>query len=388
MTSLNSILRWVVLATIGLVLLVTGYMLWLQLGGNLFGNNNLPEEHLIPNVPYRGQYLGTELTNQQPVAVRTILDYWGKTDVTNQTLFDIFETKNVFQDSERFNSLGTDLSAQFLSSLGFMVERYATSSPEYIKYLIANNVPTYVKQNLGSAYLEGAESTRIYIGYSDKGEYFIVHDNNFGNNYIISYDEYNKINQDQTVLMARPLGYEMQDSPQRETADPSSYPARLPIMDDLGLRDVQVKIIEFNASKISTVHSGSNDDSALISILEDMLKHEAFTRLHPAAQMTMSYNLVDIYMNRTTNYPRAIEILENVTLPLIENHDFSQAYGGWDRKMDPSVYDRPFYHAIPWTTLGYAYLKTNQAAKAEMPFKKALEYVPGFEPAVEGLKHI
>lgn len=382
MPSLNSLVRWSLMVAIALVFLATGVVIWLRYTA-------LPNTHLISGVPYAGQYLGTELSNQEPVAIRTIINYWKIGDVSNKELAETFESDS-FKNVTKLKELGTEFAAEFLTNLGYTTERTRTSDARYIKRLIANNIPVYVKQGLGSDYLPGLESVRIYIGYSDKDQQFIVHDNNFGNNYIISYDEYEKISKNQVVLAVYPPNYKVLNRPRFESADPASYPPRLAIMDDPGLHEIQVKIMELNFYKVETLIKNNDRVAEAKNVLEEILAHEAFTRLHPAAQMLLSYNLAGFYMdelpNTTPNYARAIEVLEGVTLPLIENYDFAQPYGGWERRMDTAVYKNPLFNSNPWASLGHAYLKSGDKNKATDAFKKALEYNPQSSFALEGLK--
>lgn len=345
----------------------------------------LPKTHLIPNVTYYGQYLGSILSNQEPVAIRTILSYWGNDNISDETLNQLFEVKQ-YDPKPELNLASIE---NFFTTNNLKATALYLTDPLEIKSLIANNVPVYVQQQLASNVSEELYSTRVYIGYSDVEEVFIVHDNNFGNNFQISYSEFEKISDEfAAFIMVTPPNYSLSKTPNMPSAEYSDYPSRLGIMDDLELRDLQILIIQLGHLKRRAALDKVNLVDESVILLENIIEHPAFEKLHPAARYSFSYNLAGSYLGEKPNYERAIEILETLTLPLQENFDFTQPFGEWDRKMDPSVYSRPFWTAAPWAGLGFLYLKVNQPEKARSAFNKALELIPGYPEAIDGLNMI
>ena len=345
----------------------------------------LPREHLIPNVSYRGQYLGTILSNQESTAALTLLDYWNTIEVSNEELAIRLEPSSV----EAFRNFGIHTVRDFFTEKNFYTELSPIPSSDHLKFFIANNVPVYVQQRLTPAGYEQLFSSRIYIGYSDEKREFTVHDNNFGNNFTISYDEFDSLSRTyQQMLIVTPSGYSLSNTPTLPSAQPSDYPERLAIMDDIGLRDIQIKLMLVNYHKKEAAVQMENRVSQTVQLLEEIITHEAFERLHPAARMSISYNLTGFYMSEAPDYQRAIEILETVTLPLIENYDFSEPFGEWDRKMDPLVYEAPYWSATPWARLGFLYHQLGNSDKSREAFNRSLEHVPGYPEAVTGLAEL
>lgn len=348
-------------------------------------SNQYPDEHLIPNVTYYGQYLGTILSNQEPVAVRTILSYWGNSEFNDETLIKLFETN----DNDFKPGLNLPYVANFFRGNGFTVEYNPLSDLMQIKSLIANNVPAYVQQKLLTSTSSPLYSTRVYIGYSDIEKILIVHDNNFGNNFTITYDEFEQMNVKKAgLLVIRPLKYELNEKPNLPSANQSSYPQRLDIMDDLGLRDVQIKLMLVNYHKRSAALLNIDGVSDTVKLLEEIITHEAFSRLHPAARFNISYNLTGFYMSEVPNYKRAIEILENITLPLQSEYVFEEPFGEWDRKIDSLVYSAPYWTATPWARLGFLYMRMGNNEKARESFNTALSLIPDYPEAVAGLSKL
>lgn len=385
MLSLNKKLT---LILIGTILLIGAVVALLFISGRQELSNQYPNEHLIPNVTYYGQYLGNQFSNQEPVAVRTILNYWGNNDISDEKLVELLEPT---QDDPK-PELGLSYVANFFKEQGFDVEYTPLSDPVQIKALIANNVPVYVQQKLLASTSTPLYSTRIYIGYSDLEKVFIVHDNNFGNNFTITYDEFEQMNAENAggFLLIKPLTYQLSGRPNLSSAEPSAYPPRLGIMDDLGLRDLQIKLITANYNSRTAILSNNPDGvSNAIKSLEEIIAHEAFPRLHPAGRHMMSYDLAGLHMSvEPPNYKRAIEIIENVTLPLQREYVFSEPFGEWDRKMDPQQYKNTFWTADPWVRLGSLYAQAGNNDKAREAFNTALDLIPDYVEATARLERL
>lgn len=388
MISLNSLVRlslFIVVVITLTLFLVFGWSKFQSTMLTWLNEPRLPESHLIPNVNYHGFYLGGPLVTQEEVAVRTILDYWGDDTISDAVLTETLSISGEEDEMKLIEIRASIPQARLFTDSGYEMLDRATSSPEYLKYLIANNVPVYVKQKLGSEYMDTLWSVRVYIGYSDEEEYFIVHDNDFGNNYRIPYSEYEKISNNQLTLMVHPKGYELSNRPNYESADLMDYPERLTVMDDLGLRDLIVKLMEVNFYRFEDFLSDTDNLDKIINAYEEAINHEAFSRLHPATQMRNSFNLAYFYGVEKKDYGKGIEILEGVTLPLIENYDFSKSHNGWPANQDPTIYEQPFFNAMPWSRLGDLYLRINEPAKARAAYLKALEYQPDFADAKDRL---
>lgn len=351
-----------------------------------FVATTLPPDHLIPAVPYHGQYLGGLLSSQESTSVKSILSYWNDTSVSDETLLATFEPTS----ADAVEALTIFTVADFFRSRGYEARVSKLTDPQELKSLIANNIPVYVQQYLSLEDELGIYSKRVYIGYDDVRQVFITHDNNFGNNYEISYAQFALLSDETNRFLAvMPAGYDLQEEPSLPSANAGTYPDRLNIMDDLALRDIQIKIMQVNYYINRFATQGIEGATESVALLEEILAHRAFDELHPAARVQQSYLLTSFYTKETPNRARAIEILETITIPLLEQYDFSQPFGEWGRVVDPSVYaSNPFWSAFPWTRLGYFYLEENETEKARQAFTKALELFPEYPLAKAGLSQI
>lgn len=344
---------------------------------------HLPTDHLIPNVPYRGQYIGSWLSNQESTGVQTILYYWGDENLlTDKNLLEIFEPDY----NEFLGYITAAYTKDFFEEVGYKVELTTEVDETDFKNFLANNIPLYVNQRLSLDSTSTLRSNRIYIGYSDTNNNYVVHDNNFGNNYTISYEEFKALNQDGiSILIIHPPDYSVSSQPRLTSANPDEYPDRLSIMNDSELRELQIKLMLVNYYKKRAVVEKINGVKESVALLEEIVSSPAFDKLHPAARMSISYNLSGFYMGELNEPEKAISLLVNTTIPLVESHDFSKPFGEWDRKMPVEVYESPFWDSAPWSRLGYLYLKTDQPKKATESFLKSLEYHPDYQEAIDGL---
>lgn len=371
----RSALKILGLAAFGALLITTGF-------AGVFLFQNLHEkEHLILHVPYKGQYNGSLLSTQAGTSAYSILTYWGDERFSADQLVQHFP----FSTSEDVR-IDLPYVADFFSDNGYETEIITLDGgvEQFVSY-IDENIPVLVEQLLASDAPKELTSQRLLIGYSNKNRELVFHDNNFGNNYVMPFDEFYDLS---TEFVTRALvitpGAEIRSS--LKGPDSSyKYPERLGIMDDEGLRRIQIKWMMVNFLKFRFASEGIPGATEATRLLNEIISDEAFKRLHPAARMDMSYNLSGFYMGNLDEPEKAIEVLENVTLPLIEAYDFGDAFGEWERE-DPSIYERPYWNSIPWERLGHLYVRIGNKEKARSAFQKALEYYPGNTIAREQLQ--
>lgn len=368
----------------GILLLLLGLLCigiaaagWFYFGAN---KSEVPTSHLILGVPYEGQYEGTILWNDASVGAYEILGYWGDTRFTREDVYNAFPP---FENPEGISLAA--LRAFFLKS-GYDAYTVPTDI-ETVKTFISKDIPLLVAQRLALDAPDELGTQRLLIGYSDEEQVLIFHDNGFGNNYRISYSDYEQLNADfETAALGVQPTADIGDS--LDGPDTSYvYPARASIMDDEGIRRIQIKW-----ETVNHIQQEGGDDAETtaetIRLLEEILAEDSFTMLHPAARMMLSYSLSGLYMNRLEEPERAIAILEEVTLPLIENYDFSEAFGEWKRNVGEDGYDHPFWNSEPWERLGYLYERIGDMESAAEAFQKSIEYSPENEDAQAALERV
>lgn len=326
------------------------------------------KEHLISGVPYAGSYLGTEINSGAASSVYSLLQYWG------DTKFNARDIARAFPYSPFKMVRGTEKITygdiyEFLSS-----NEYNIAIPEFktkgdVQLFIDQDIPVIIGQRLTDEIEEDIQTMRLIIGYSDKTGEFITHDNNFGNNYRISYDEFFRLLNPGSnyLLIATPNARS-----RRQLNGPNTnyeYPQRLSIMDSEGVRRIQISWTLIDTLMLQN----PPDYERVASIWESILSDSGFKELHPAGRYQASFQLGRIHTNFLNKHEDAIRIFEDVTIPLL-SYDFSKAFGEWQRN-NPGVYDNPWWRTAPWVGIGVANIRlANQAtntSKKEVYLKEA-----------------
>lgn len=348
---------------LAVVLLTSAFKYWNQ--------NN--KEHLIMGVPYWGIYTGTEINSAQAFAVYTILQYWGDNRFTPKDIAAIFP-------SEMW--LGTsDMTVEdFFRENGYEVQSLPHMNISEIIPVLEQNIPVISTLRLTPDYENASIGTeRVVIGYSNKEEEVIVHDNSFGNNYVLSYSDYARMREGfASGLLVKPAAELAATLTPPDRTTP--YPARSAAMDSESMRRIVLLWLGVAMNiKISTeLRVPTAAESA--ALLEKMLAEPDFEKLHPAARMNASFTLARAYTLRLNEHQKAIDVLETFTLPLLGT-DFSQPFGDWDRKIPADVYNAPLYTSQPWVLLGLAYERLGDLDAAKEAYGRAVDANPNDEDA-------
>lgn len=341
-----------------------------------------PPEHLIEGVPYFGVYTGSSLGTADGNTTLSLVSYWGDNRFDSQSILDTF---SLSIDDQTFRDVDIFFTANFLTEEGYDTEVFPLEDSDQLKYLIANNTPVYVTQGLAADAPEELATHRLYIGYSDEREVFIVHDSIFGNNYEMSYGEYREVNRgDHVYMMIATPGAQLTEGLSLiEPGTGEAYPQRLGIMDDEGVRELQIDLLMVNFYKNRFYRDETPGAVESIRLLRNIISHEAFDRLHPAMRVGAAYSLAGFYMGSDRN-EEAITTLEDVAIPLIEDSaNWGTTFGEWNTGISQATYER--WNALPWERLGHLYVRVENTENARAAFERALELSPGKEGAQTAL---
>jgi len=342
------------------------------------------EGHLIAHVPYKGQFTGSSLATQSVTAVASILAYWGDTRFTEHDLHHAFPS---FEDTGP-QHLG--FIASFFKEHGYNAEELRIIGVDELTAVIKKDIPVIVYQRLGVDAPAELISERLLIGFSEKDNVLIFHDNDFGNNYEISYEDFALLNERlpsgtaAAMLIVTPgdgITGILEGSD--ETYE---YPERLRIMDSPGIRKITINWREVVYLITRFERTGTPGAGRSVELLNEIIAHESFDELHPAHRMLFAYQLAGFYMGNLGKSEEAIAVLENVVTPLVENYDFNESFGEWKIRHD--MYKNPFWKWAPWARLGYLYTRTGDIEKAEAAFQKSLEYWPDNEESLNALAEL
>lgn len=352
------------------VLITVGLLLVLGIVGYYFFGNST-KEYTIPGVPYWGTYTGTRLNTSAAFATYTLLQYWGDKRFTPDDIAEEFPP--IFtgiQNPQTYPRID-----EFFVKNEYEVEDVPAEKLKEIKGLINKGVPVILKQKITpeTPFNEKVEVLRVFIGYSDKRKVLIAHDNNFGNNYEITYSDFNELNDGISYgLIVRPnTGLEV-SGPNTSVA----YPPRKPTMDSESMKRIQIYWATIDQITFKNEKKPYPEAFPQIRELwEKIFAEEDFNKLHPAGRVLASYTLAIIYTRESKEHQKAINILNQITIPLL-SQKFSEPFGDWERTISQEVYESRWWYISPKFLLATAYFRAGNETEARKIYKDVLDKFP------------
>jgi len=337
-------------------------------------NNMQQVNYLIPGVPYYGFY--NHYFDANSLAATSMADnlgYWGdgvnlpdllntfikKDEKGNRTYPTILEIKNFFQEK------------------GYETYSWTANEPggeinEIKKFVNPDKkIPVIVFQKQSTDPTSSTREFRVVIGVFDNQQKVIVHDHDFGNNYEISYQDFESMFKPdaRTILAVWPKA-ELA-SKLRGPDYSKQYPKRLQAMDDLG------ELLVRGAEAVRLFNKGEYEQS--LQLYQEFITDLKFSHFPPAHQVSFYTFLAQIY-SRMDKMDEAIKVINEKALPI--NHNLSQSYGEWG---SPVNADR-FWG--PYNVLGMIYQKKGDKELAKNNFEEVLKINPGYGPAQKALEQL
>lgn len=291
---------------------------------DLFVEESTGVNYLIAGVPYYGFYnlyfqLQLELRQANPTVISsvvTLLAYWGDKRFSLADLAEKFPSEELIT-AQRMEEFFRDNGYESYN----WTSRAAGGELDEIRKFINSEkkVPLIIFQRASFEPVSPLLRYRVGIGVFDKDQKIIVHDYYFGNNYEISYDEFENMFQAgaRDILAVWPSAElaQITEGPNSQTA----YPARLETMDKLG-----ELLVSKRARANQYAIAGDFERAEIFSLYEQYLNHPDFQYLPLAIQV---FELSSWAANYSDQPDKMIEIITERILPL--NHDLDQAPEGW-----------------------------------------------------------
>lgn len=347
--------QWSWLTLLGIVVLVLAVLVF------YFGRAR-PHDYIILGVPYFGTFSGTPLTNDVKSTAAMILRYWGDKRLSLYDIADHFPSKRI-REGFTINDFRKFFDEQGYETL--LVE--LASQKDLEKFINKNaNLPVIITLQRSGANSLNAHSFAVIIGSLESSGSVVLHETDLGNNYYLPAK--NLFDKKQPALIVKPSSKN-----QAFINGPNnliSYPNRLPIMDDQGIRKLldlwaATNVLAGERRKVASGGGNTqNIDQRLLESWQTITADINFKKLHPAGQVA-AYTAIGMYLTRWGRYDEAIKILANKALPI--NKNLNRPANGWphDTRAIRS-------YATPWRLLGYAYLGKNKKDKADQAFKAAV----------------
>lgn len=331
------------------------------------------KSHLILGVPYQGSYLGTEINTDSAAAVMTILSYWGDDRFTVSDIAKTFSYSLYGSAQTNFGNL-----VSFFEQNGYDAKIISIEDKDGLISFLDKDVPIIVSQQISADAPVDTEVMRVFIGYSNLRRTFIVHDNNFGNNYEISYSDFKRLQS-----LDNTGGFGLVIEPTALTAnlsrplEPAPYEERLGIMGSEEIQHIQVHWVTID----HLLQDDNPDYAQIASLWEEIVYGPGFSQLHPAGRIHAAFSLGRIYTNFLNKQQEAIKAFD-VAAKIGEEYDLKLPFGEWQRR-SPEIYDDPWWYAAPRIGIGVANIRLyNESGDrgyldaAEDAFIEARKYNP------------
>lgn len=309
--------------------------------------------YLISDVPYYGFYNLYFKTDYAPPigAVSDVLGYWGDKRLTlGEQLAQLPANRKKPDGSYERTSI-LDLE-NFFRKNGYEASSAALNKPdeavnEIKKYVNSDKkMPVIIAQKLVPEVLSEDEKRwgfRVVIGIFEDTKKILVHDYFFGNNYEISFDDFQKMLRGGTNAL---LAVWPSEKIKESLAIPQTfkYPARTQSMEKLG------KLLATSGA-MAWMKWYEKDYEKSSAFFKEVVGDQNFNLLPNAFQVTMlsTLALADVFINK---YDEAIKIINEQALP--KNQAIKVAPEEWF----VSPIDKMAY---PYFVLSLAYLKNNQS---------------------------
>jgi len=347
--------------------------------------------YLIPGVPYYGIY--NHFFNADSLAVTSVADvlgYWGDKRFSLQDLTGRFSASvnEGNEDNATTTTFNSTLNIQkFFQDNGYETFRWASNEPGgeigQIKKFVNSKqkIPVIVYQKRSENPQRLSRGFRVVIGIFDRGKKIISHDHDFGNNYEISYEDFEKMFSDNSraVLAVWPSKELLSriDGPNYSL----QYPARLAIMDELG--ELMIK----GADALNFYKQ--EDYEKAFHLQQEFVSDQKFNDFSPALRVRF-YSFLAHLNILLGDYDGAIELIINKILPINEN--LSQPYGEWTEQIDyfkKNENRTEDKSGTPYSLLAKAYYFKGDQEQALENLEIALRINPlveGFRQTYEKLK--
>jgi len=325
--------------------------------------------YLIPGVPYYGFYNNYfDANSALTTSAADILGYWGdKVDLP--VLF-----KTLTRD-DKDNRLYLSISQlqEFFQKKGY--ETYSWSSEpggeiEKIKKFVNSDkkTPVIIFQNQSSDPASLTREFRVVIGVFDDKKKIIVHDHDFGNNYEISYKDFESMfKPDARMILAV---WPKADLASRLGGPDygKEYPKRLQAMDNLG------ELLVKGANAVKFFNKGEYEQS--LKLYQEFIADSKFIHFPPAHRVRFYSFLAQIFL-KLNKTDEALKIMNENALPL--NHDLSKSFEEWGK---PTIRDKFWW---PYYVLGLIYEKKGDKVLARKNFEEVLKINPNNKLAQDAL---
>ncbi len=361
---------------------------------NMIQENPLAQkiDYIIPGVPYYGIYNHKEsasfLSTDKPAAIASVLEYWNPGKNNFQTIDQFFP--NLVERKEFDKPRSWDEIKNFVNSQGNYVteieeliiddlKKYVnpkTKTPVIITLAIDQNQPVNIPYY----------TMKVLIGIKESEQKLVFHDFWFGNNYELTYDEFNKLAEKTNprfknkYLVIQPKDInnklkEINNASNTNSLDPK-----------------RTQLTNINSQMLLNYILGSavlkyGLPSRMAIDYSEKVKNEASfeSSFPPIFKTLLFFRLAQAYL--------ALDDLDNALAAALKsvelNHDLDKPSGDWPGyEIAYNSASNKGQLSNSYRILGDVFNKRGAPEEAKYNYQKALEIYPENQLAQEGLQSI
>jgi len=338
--------------------------------------------YLIPGVPYYGYYThllsSTNVSRSIAFSMASIFAYWGEDGqfFTPESLVrvELLETPELgvlnkpfltFLDRFEYghpgygNPYGPRFVARSLGEAISSIKQFVNSEKK---------IPILVHQKFNADPENDYSSYRVIIGLFEDEKKLVVHDWLYGNNYEISFEDFEKMFLNDMIVFVPVWPSDESKVKNTHTRNMSTvYPKKSEVMDKLkGFWDTHVETF-----------TGVETDILEYKKMADDVQME----LIPPPYRIIIYTVLAEKQMDAGDFDGAIATLEERIMPL--NHDLNQVYGlfAGNLKLFKNLDCKEYKFGFPYALLAKAYLKNKNFVKAGETVKEGMEAICNEETA-------
>ncbi len=347
---MKKIILFAILILVLASLLAVGFFYW-----------RMPEvNYLITGVSYYGFYnfWSQRIDSNIITSVMEVLGYWGDKRITLADLQKQFPIpKDLSTDPISIYQI-----KKFFEDNGYKTSVWVSAKPgdeisEIKKFVNQDKkIPVIVYQERSLDDQSKTKNYRVVIGLFDQDKKIVVHDFYWGNNFELSYEEFNKYFNDHTrAILAVWPSKEISGQISGPNSN-FSYSPRIEAMDKLG----KLLTNEITSATVAAIFYNDFEKSSVLS--ETVINSPDFEYFPLAFQVDYMVSLAKTYI-KLEKIDKTIDLLNNRVLPI--NHDLKKLPLNWE----PQILQNEQIH--PYYLLAQAYLKKNLKDLALVNYKKA-----------------
>lgn len=376
----NKTFRWIVILVLSVIVLaVVIGISWRILSKKDIFIKRI--DYVIPGVPYIGIYNHKgklkRLAYDRDSAVASVLEYWSPRE---NDFVKIRKGLVVFKQKK-----GPDYLASFVNGLGGVQAEVKNLKLEELRNYISSSTRMPLITFTAISENQPPESryypARVLIGLKESEKKLIFHDYWLGNNYEVSFDEYNRLlektplelRNKYVIIWPKNLSNKLKEVQNRSIIP---YPQRTEIMNKAE------EMFKNYAMAVYPYYSKQYDETE--KYFSNVINNPDFEEFFPPEYKVRVYcELAEMQLGKNDLEAALVNVQKSIEM----NHDLDKPFKDWlGYKMRGNAPGHLGELTMPDRILGDIYMQLKDFARAKESYQKSLNIRPQNKKALEGLR--